>query len=87
MIIHLVGWIVFGLVIGLIARLLFPGRQGLGFIKTTLLGIAGSFLGGALASLLIGGTLLQASGWIGSIIGAIIILAFAVRRQPTTELS
>ena len=40
------GWIVFGLVIGLIARAIMPGAQPMGFILTALLGIAGSFIGG-----------------------------------------
>ncbi len=39
-------WAIFGLVVGLIARFLVPGRDPLGCIATTLLGIAGSFVGG-----------------------------------------
>jgi uncharacterized membrane protein YeaQ/YmgE (transglycosylase-associated protein family) len=72
----LCGWIVFGLVIGLIARAIMPGQQGMGLIKTTLLGIAGSFMGGFLASVIRGGTWfrLESSGIIGSILGAIVLL-------------
>jgi uncharacterized membrane protein YeaQ/YmgE (transglycosylase-associated protein family) len=40
------GWIVFGVVIGLIARANMPGAQPMGFMLTSLLGIAGSFVGG-----------------------------------------
>jgi len=72
------GWIVFGLVIGLIARAIMPGAQSMGFILTALLGIAGSFVGGWLGTFLsgAGGTpdMSQPAGWIGSIIGALILL-------------
>ncbi|HYO73310.1 MAG TPA: GlsB/YeaQ/YmgE family stress response membrane protein [Archangium sp.] len=72
----LCGLIITGLVAGLIARAVMPGRQSMGFIGTTLLGIAGSFMGGFLASLLLGGSwrVLQPSGYIGSIIGANVLL-------------
>ena len=72
------GWIVFGLVIGLIARAIMPGAQPMGFILTALLGIAGSFVGGWLGTFLSGAggkpDLSQAAGWIGSIFGALILL-------------
>ena len=45
-----VSWIVWGLFIGMIARLLVPGRQGIGIVWTILLGVAGSVLGGLLAT-------------------------------------
>jgi uncharacterized membrane protein YeaQ/YmgE (transglycosylase-associated protein family) len=72
------GWIVFGFVIGLIARTIMPGAQPMGFILTAVLGIAGSFVGGWLGTFLSGAggqpDLHQAAGWIGSIIGALILL-------------
>ncbi|QRK11731.1 GlsB/YeaQ/YmgE family stress response membrane protein [Archangium violaceum] len=73
----LCGWIIFGFLAGLIARAIMPGRQGLGLIATTLLGIAGSFMGGFIASVLRGGNwrLLQPSGFIGAVVGAIVLLA------------
>ncbi len=68
----IIGWIVFGLIAGAIAKLLVPGRDPGGWIVTILLGIAGSFVGGFLASMLgFGG---GPAGWIGSIIGAILLL-------------
>lgn len=72
----LCGWIVFGLVAGLIARAIMPGRQKMGLIRTTLLGIAGSFMGGFLASVIRGGDwrLLQPGGFLGAILGAIVLL-------------
>jgi uncharacterized membrane protein YeaQ/YmgE (transglycosylase-associated protein family) len=70
---NIIGWLIFGLIVGAIAKFLMPGRDPGGWIVTILLGIAGSFVGGYLASMLSGGTGGPA-GWIGSIIGAIILL-------------
>lgn len=76
----LIGWIIFGLLVGLIARALVPGTQELGCVHTMLLGVGGSFVGGLLGYLLRGGDLIQSSGWIGSIIGAVILLVVSIRR-------
>jgi uncharacterized membrane protein YeaQ/YmgE (transglycosylase-associated protein family) len=75
----ILAWIVFGFVIGLIARAVVPGKQGMGLIMTTLLGIAGSLIGGLVASALGGGdaTGFHPSGFIGSLIGAIVLLLIA----------
>ncbi|HUP60571.1 MAG TPA: GlsB/YeaQ/YmgE family stress response membrane protein [Thermoanaerobaculia bacterium] len=70
---NIIGWILFGLVVGAIAKFLMPGRDPGGWIVTILLGIAGSFVGGFLATTLLGGQDATA-GWIGSIIGAIVLL-------------
>jgi uncharacterized membrane protein YeaQ/YmgE (transglycosylase-associated protein family) len=73
----IISWAVFGLVIGLIARLLYPGRQPMGFIATMALGILGSFMGG-LISWAFGfnpeSGAFRDSGWIMSIIGAMIVV-------------
>jgi uncharacterized membrane protein YeaQ/YmgE (transglycosylase-associated protein family) len=71
--------IVSGFVIGLIARFIMPGNQNMGFIRTTLLGIAGSFVGGFLAALIWGGNWRHpsTSGWIGSVIGAVVLLVLS----------
>jgi uncharacterized membrane protein YeaQ/YmgE (transglycosylase-associated protein family) len=73
---HFLGWIVFGLIVGAIARFLMPGKQPMGCIVTILLGIAGSFVGGFIGSLLSGRpmNMQNPSGWIGAILGAILIL-------------
>jgi len=72
-----ISWAVFGLVIGLIARFLYPGRQPMGFLATMALGIVGSLLGGFI-SYLFGFRPEEAAfsggGWIMSIIGAIILV-------------
>lgn len=72
----ILGWIVFGAVIGAIARLLVPGEQPIGCLMTILLGVAGSFVGGFLASLIfdLELTIRSTGNWIGAIIGAIIVL-------------
>lgn len=70
---NIIGWILFGLVVGAIAKFLMPGRDPGGWIVTILLGIAGSFVGGFLATTLMGSEQ-QTAGWIGSIIGAIVLL-------------
>jgi uncharacterized membrane protein YeaQ/YmgE (transglycosylase-associated protein family) len=67
-----------GIVAGFLARLLVPGRDPMGIGATILLGVIGSFIGGFLGWALFGKDLdegaLQASGIIGSIVGAVIAL-------------
>jgi uncharacterized membrane protein YeaQ/YmgE (transglycosylase-associated protein family) len=75
--VHILGWIVFGLIAGAIARLLMPGRQPMGLILTTVLGIVGSFVGGAIGNMFGGSASIMdptPSGWLGSILGAFLIL-------------
>ena len=57
----ILSWIIFGLIAGAIAKLLMPGRDPGGWIVTILLGIAGSFVGGFLASTLLGNESTSAS--------------------------
>jgi len=70
--------IVIGFIVGLVARLLVPGRDNIGFLGTTLLGIAGSFVGGFLWELIEYHTIetshFRSVGIIGSILGAIVVL-------------
>ncbi|MBT0774085.1 GlsB/YeaQ/YmgE family stress response membrane protein [Kineosporia sp. J2-2] len=70
--------IIVGLIAGAVARLLVPGRQSMSIPATIGVGIVGSFVGGFLGYLIFGKDsadgLLQPSGLIGSIIGAIIVL-------------
>ena len=68
--------ILIGLIAGAIAKLIMPGRDPGGIVMTILLGIAGSFVGGFLARMLGMGTEGDmTAGLIGSVIGAIILLA------------
>ena len=78
----ILGLIIVGLIAGLIARAVIPGKQSMGILLTIVLGIVGSFVGGFLGFLIFGhdpnGGFLQISGILGSIIGAIIVLAIYV---------
>ena len=67
--------IIIGLIAGAIAKLIMPGRDPGGIVATILLGIAGSLVGGFLANMLAMGNGDRTAGIIGSIIGAIILLA------------
>ncbi len=75
-IISILSWIVFGLVIGAIARFIMPGKQNIGLPLTIALGIVGSFAGGAISTLIFGSSesYLNPAGWIMSILGALIVL-------------
>jgi uncharacterized membrane protein YeaQ/YmgE (transglycosylase-associated protein family) len=79
--------IVIGLLAGLIARAIVPGRQSMGALATMLLGIVGSFVGGLMGSLFSSdGNLmeLRPSGLLWSIIGSVVVLllvGFAGRRR------
>ncbi|HWL30376.1 GlsB/YeaQ/YmgE family stress response membrane protein [Parapusillimonas sp. SGNA-6] len=70
----IISMIIVGFIVGLIARAIMPGDQKLGIIMTIILGIVGSivagYLGGALGWYQPG----EGAGWVGSIIGAIIVL-------------
>ena len=72
---HIIGWIFFGLVVGIVAKFLMPGRDPGGFFMTALLGIVGALVAGFLGRLI---------GWYGdgdpvgfvmAVIGSIILLA------------
>jgi uncharacterized membrane protein YeaQ/YmgE (transglycosylase-associated protein family) len=69
-------FLVFGFVVGLIARALMPGDQRMGLVMTTGLGVLGSFIGGFLVSLITNNRVMDfnTAGFIGSIIGAIVLL-------------
>jgi uncharacterized membrane protein YeaQ/YmgE (transglycosylase-associated protein family) len=70
-------WLVFGAVVGIIARFLVPGADPMGWVGTIVLGIVGSFVGGFLAQLVFQGNASippPTAGWVGSVIGAIVVL-------------
>jgi uncharacterized membrane protein YeaQ/YmgE (transglycosylase-associated protein family) len=77
----MIGFIVAGLVIGALARLLLPGRQRIGLLWTLLLGVAGSVVGGVIANALGTGSIweLNVVGFIVAVLSAIGLLAIAER--------
>jgi len=80
---HFLGFLLFGFVVGLIARAVMPGTQQMGIIKTTIIGVVGSFVGGLLGNLISGDGLWQvhSAGWIGSVVGAIVLMALLGRSR------
>jgi uncharacterized membrane protein YeaQ/YmgE (transglycosylase-associated protein family) len=80
----ILGWILFGLIVGIIAKLLMPGRDPGGFVITTLLGIAGAMLGGFIGRALGLYGPGQPAGFFMAVIGAILLLVIyhaLVRRR------
>jgi uncharacterized membrane protein YeaQ/YmgE (transglycosylase-associated protein family) len=73
--IAILSWIVFGLIVGVLAKLLMPGNDPGGFIVTILLGIAGAIVGGMLGRAMGFYGPEQPAGYLMSIVGAIILLA------------
>jgi uncharacterized membrane protein YeaQ/YmgE (transglycosylase-associated protein family) len=69
-----IGWILFGLVVGIVAKLLMPGRDPGGFIITIVLGIIGAVLGGVIGRAMGFYGPQQGAGFLMSVLGAIILL-------------
>ena len=81
-------FLVFGAVVGFIARAIMPGTQSMGLLATTGLGVAGSFVGGFVASMLFGGSWneIHTAGLVGSVLGALAVMmmvGFAANRSVT----
>lgn len=70
----ILGWILFGFVVGLIARAIMPGRDPLGLIGTTVLGIVGALLGGWLGQAFGFYGPDEGAGFIAATIGAVVVL-------------
>lgn len=75
----MIGFIIAGLIIGALARLVKPGKQNLGLIATLLLGLVGSVIGGSIASLLGTGNIFELNifGFIVSVIAAVLLIGVA----------
>ena len=70
----ILGWILFGLVVGALAKLVMPGRDPGGFIVTILLGIAGAVLGGFIGRALGFYREGEPAGWVMAFLGSILLL-------------
>ena len=79
----ILGWIIFGLVVGALAKLLMPGKDPGGFVVTTLLGIVGAVVGGFLGRLLGLYKEGEPAGFVGALLGAILLLwIYRKTRKP-----
>jgi uncharacterized membrane protein YeaQ/YmgE (transglycosylase-associated protein family) len=70
----IIGWILFGLVVGIVGKLLMPGRDPGGFILTIVLGVAGALLGGFLGQSLGLYREGEPAGFLMAVVGSIILL-------------
>ena len=74
---EIIGWIVFGLIVGVIAKLLMPGRDAGGLIITMLLGVVGAFVGGFIFEQLTGRPdvmRFDIGSLVVAVVGAIVVL-------------
>ena len=79
----MIGFIVFGLIVGFLARAILPGKQHIGLLWTLVLGVIGSVIGGTIANALGSGDIMELNviGSICAIIAAVVLLAIADRAQ------
>ena len=77
----MIGFLAAGLVIGLLARLLLPGRQKIGLLWTLLLGVIGSLIGGTIANALNTGDIweLNVIGFVAAVVTSVVLLSVAER--------
>ncbi len=85
----ILGWIIAGLIVGALARLVVPGKQNMGIAMTIVLGIVGAMVGGFIASFLFGPNLVMDPtgtyavetawpGWIMAVIGGALVLGLTL---------
>lgn len=77
----MIGFVVFGLVVGAVARLLLPGKQHLSIVATLVIGVLGSVVGGVIANALGTGDIFELNilGSIVAVVTAIVLIAVADR--------
>ena len=71
---HILVWCVYGIFVGAIAKSIVPGEENFGFVKTVALGVAGSYVGGALLYLLGSSSAVSPAGLFMGVVGGIISL-------------
>jgi uncharacterized membrane protein YeaQ/YmgE (transglycosylase-associated protein family) len=72
---HIIMFLLFGLIVGAIARLLVPGRQPGGWITSMIVGVLGAYIGGFLGrALRLYPSYQSTGGWISSLVGAIVVV-------------
>jgi len=75
----MIGFIIAGLIIGALARLILPGKQKIGLLFTLLLGVIGSVIGGTIANLIGSGDIFELNiiGFIAAVVASVILLSVA----------
>jgi uncharacterized membrane protein YeaQ/YmgE (transglycosylase-associated protein family) len=90
-VLHIIWMIILGLIVGLVARLIVPGKQPLGVIATALLGIVGAYVGGTLGSVVFAPHQFTITppikhSFLGALVGAVILLLiYQLVRTRTTR--
>ena len=79
----IIGWIIFGLIVGALAKFVMPGKDPGGWIITTLLGIVGALVGGFLGRMLGLYKEGEPAGFVGAFLGAVLLL-FIYRKTRKT---
>jgi uncharacterized membrane protein YeaQ/YmgE (transglycosylase-associated protein family) len=84
-----ISWIVFGLIIGALARLVLPGRDPMGWLATLIVGVVGSVVGGFIGNMIwgAGDGGFQPGGFFLSLLGAILLLLIWRKVGPSTTIS
>jgi uncharacterized membrane protein YeaQ/YmgE (transglycosylase-associated protein family) len=72
--IWLIGWMIFGIIVGLIAKAIHPGQDPVGFLPTIGIGVVGSFVGGTIEWAIGNAVMFSSSGLIMSVLGAVLFL-------------
>ena len=78
---QILGLLIVGIIIGLLARAILPGKQKIGLVWTLVLGVAGAIIGGLIASQLAAGSVTELNfvGFIAAVISAVVLLAIGER--------
>jgi uncharacterized membrane protein YeaQ/YmgE (transglycosylase-associated protein family) len=80
----IIAYVIFGFIVGALARFVLPGRRHMGCVATILAGIAGSFVAGLIVRALTGNQGYK-PGWIASILGAMFVVWLFTRSQRSTN--
>jgi uncharacterized membrane protein YeaQ/YmgE (transglycosylase-associated protein family) len=86
---QLIWWIIVGLIVGVLARFILPGRDAMSWLATIVLGIVGSLVGGLISMLLFSSndsTGFQPAGFLLSLVGAILVLLVWRKIKPGTTV-
>ncbi len=75
----MIGFIIFGFIVGLIARALLPGKQKIGLLWTLVLGVVGSIIGGTIANLIGSGDIMELNviGAVCAVVASVVVLSVA----------